>query len=260
MALVATLQMVSVCGHAQRLRVAQGRQGVGGLAALGDGDHQRLRVGHRFAVAVFTGHLDLRRDLRDRLQPVLGGAAAVVAGAAGQDQHLVDGLEHPVRAVAEQLGHDALHAFERVGDGARLLEDFLLHVVPVGAQLGRAAVGLHRLHRPLHRPVGLVDDPVAAQLQVHHVAFLQIDDLVGHAGQRHRVAGQEVLAMPAAHAQDQRRAGPRAHHAVRLVLVEHGNGVGALQLLDRRLDRVEQVAVVQAVDQVRRSPRCRSGW
>ena len=45
--------------------------------------------------------------------------------------------------VAEQLGHDALHAFQRVRDGARLLEDFLLHVVAVGAQLGRAAVRLH---------------------------------------------------------------------------------------------------------------------
>jgi hypothetical protein len=39
----------------------------------------------------------------------------------------------------------------------------------------------------------LVDDPVLAQLQVHHVAFFQVDDLVGHAGQGHGVAGQEVL-------------------------------------------------------------------
>ncbi len=52
MALVATLQMVSVWGHAQALRVAQGGQGVGGFTRLADGDHQGLGVGHAGAVAV----------------------------------------------------------------------------------------------------------------------------------------------------------------------------------------------------------------
>jgi hypothetical protein len=44
MALVATLQMVSVC-HAQAARVLERGQGVGGFAALADGDDQGLRVG-----------------------------------------------------------------------------------------------------------------------------------------------------------------------------------------------------------------------
>jgi hypothetical protein len=57
--------------------------------------------------------------------------------------------------------------------------------------------------------------------------------------------------LPAAHAQHQRRAGARAHHAVRLVAAEHGDGVGALAGgRHGRLHGVEQVAVVQAVDQV----------
>ena len=60
-------------------------------------------------------------------------------------------LKTLVRAVAEQLGRDAGHAFERVGDGARLLEDLLLHVVAVRAQLGRAAVRVHGAHLALHR-------------------------------------------------------------------------------------------------------------
>ena len=73
-------------------------------------------------------------NARDVFQPVLGGAAAVVAGAAGQDEDVVDFLEHAPRGGAglavqacavKQLGHDAFHAFERVGNGARLLEDFL---------------------------------------------------------------------------------------------------------------------------------------
>jgi hypothetical protein len=98
--------------------------------------------------------------------------------------------------------------------------------------------------------VRLVHDPVAAQLQVDHVAFFQIDDLVRDASQRHRVARQEVLATVLADAQDQRRSGPRADHALRLVLAEDGNGIGAVQLLHRALHRFEQVAVVKAVDQV----------
>jgi hypothetical protein len=98
-----------------------------------------------------------------------------------------------------------------------------------------------RAGRPAH-------DPVAAQLQVDQVALFQVDDLVGHAGQGHGVAGQKVLAL--AHAQDQRRAGARAHHAVRLVLVHHGNGVGAVQLGGGGAHGLEQVAVVQAVHQV----------
>ncbi|MCY1377228.1 hypothetical protein D9M69_647870 [compost metagenome] len=107
----------------------------------------------------------------------------------------------------EQLGHDALDAFERVADGARLLEDFLLHVVAVGAELGCAAVRVHGFHRALGGvktaalPVG---HPVAAELQVDQIALFEVDDLVGHAGQGHGVAGQEVLLPALAHTEDQR--------------------------------------------------------
>jgi hypothetical protein len=97
--------------------------------------------------------------------------------------------------------------------------------------------------------VRLVHQPVLAQLQVHHVALFQVDDLVGHAGQGHGVAGQEVFLPVFAHAQDQRRTGARADHPVRLVLAEHRNRIGAVQL-HGGLDGLEQVAVVQAVDQV----------
>jgi hypothetical protein len=242
--------------HAQAACMLQGGQRVGRLAALRDGDDQRARVGHAVAVAVFAGDLHAGGDAGDALQPVLGRHAAVQAGAAGQDQHAVDGLEDAVCAVAEQLGADAGHAFQRVGQRTGLLEDFLLHVVAVGAQLGRAAVGVHGAHDPLHRVVAAAGvgaaDPGLAQLQVYHVAFFQVDDLVGHAGQRHRVAGQEVLARGgAAHAQHQGRALACAHHALGFVAAEHGNGVGAAQAGQGALHGVQQVAVVQAVHEVR---------
>ena len=97
-----------------------------------------------------------------------------------------------------------------------------------------------------------MDDPVLAELDVGDVAFLQVDDLVGDAGERHRVGGEEGLARAGvdADAEDQRRALARADHAVRLVAAEHGDGEGAAQPRHGALHRLEQVAVVVAVDQV----------
>ena len=145
--------------HTQALRVAQRGQGVGSFARLGDGDHQRARVGHRVAVAVLAGHFHLGRDLGDALQPIFGGAAAVIAGAAGEDQHRINALEHARRAglaAVKQLRRNALHALQRVGDGTRLLKNLFLHVVPVGAQLGGATVRQHGFDRALRRREGFV--------------------------------------------------------------------------------------------------------
>ena len=41
-------------------------------------------------------------------------------------------------AVAKELGADSGHAFKGVANGARLLENFLLHEVAIGAKLGSA--------------------------------------------------------------------------------------------------------------------------
>ena len=153
---------------------------------------------------------------------------------------------------AEQIGHHGLHAFQRVAHGARLLEDFLLHVVAVGAELGRAAVRVHGAHRALHALEAVVGraraDPPAAQLQIDQVVLFQVDDLVGHAGQGHGVGGEEGLVL--AHAQHQRGAGARTDDAVRLVAAEHGQRIGAVQAGQGLLHGFEQVAVVQRIDQV----------
>ena len=96
---------------------------------------------------------------------------------------------------------------------------------------------------------GLVDDPPRGQLQIDHVAVFQVDDLVGRAGQGQRVGGQEVLVLAQPDHQRRTLAGP--DHAVRLVAAEHGDGVGALQAAHGLLHRLEQIARVQMVDQVR---------
>jgi len=48
----------------------------------------------------------------------------------------------------------------------------------------------------------------------------------------------------------QRRAGARTDNAMRLVAAEHGDRIGAAQFAHGTLHGVEQVALVQAVDEV----------
>ncbi len=174
----------------------------------------------------------------------LAVAAAVVAGAAGQDQDVVDLLEHAPRGCAgspctcavEQLGHDAFHAFERVGNGARLLEDFLLHVVAIRAQLGRAAVRRHGAHGALgrrqrlargRRPGPRSSSGPAAGPPGH--------PLPGTRSDRSRPPGPwrrwpgSARSRLVAHAQDERRAMRAPTTRCGFVLVDDGNGVGAGQ-------------------------------
>ena len=243
--------------HAQALGMAQGCQCVGCLAGLADGDHQRLGIGHTGAVAVFAGHFHIAGDTCNRLQPVLGSAAAVVAGAASQDQNTVDVLEHAPGSgticAIKQLRSHIDHAFQRVPNSSGLLKDFLLHVVAVGAKLHGTAVCMHGLDGALlgqHGMAVAACNPVAAGLQIHQITLFQIHDLVGDAGHGHGVRGQEEFAVVTADAQHQRRACTATDHAVRFILVHHSNGVGTMQLGARCLDGFKQIAVIEAVYQV----------
>ena len=82
----------------------------------------------------------------------------------------------------EQLGHDADHAFKRVGNCARLLENFLLHVVAIGTELGGAAVRQHGFDFARDGLVQPVDDPVFAKLNIDQITLFEINDLIGDAG------------------------------------------------------------------------------
>ncbi len=235
-------------GVAELLGVFERGQGVGGFARLGNDDDQRARVGYRVAVAVFAGDLHLDGHAGDGLDPVLGGEPGVEAGAAGQNAHAADGGEHALGLRAEQCGGDGLDAVERVGDGARLLENFFLHEVAVRAKLHGGGVGGDGAYFAFDGLVGAVDDPHLAQLQVGHIAVFEEDELVGGAGQRQRVGGEEVFVLTQAN--DQRRTVARADDAVRLLAAEYRNRIRAVQLLGSGLHRLEQIAGVEVIDQV----------
>ena len=253
---------------AERLRVLERRERVGRLARLADDDDQRTRMRDAVAIAVLARDLDLRRNLRDRFEPVLRGQPGVVARAAGQDQHRVDRLERGFGASTVARGVEQPRAdrtvaivgdpFQRVGDRARLLEDLLLHVMAIRAELGRAARRIDDADLALDRPVVAIGDPPAAELDVDGIAVVEIDEVVGYARERHRVRCEEALTLNRAAAarirwratEHERRAVTGADDPMRLFAAEHRDRIRAVQSLDGCPRRIEQVAVVQRIDQV----------
>ena len=119
--------------------VADRLQGVGGLAGLADRDDQRGRGEDRVAVAELAGELDLDRDPAPVLDGVLRDHAGVEGRAGRDDDDLVDvaqvlvGQPHLVE-LQQPVG--AAAAEQRVGHGARLLEDLLAHEPVVAVLLG----------------------------------------------------------------------------------------------------------------------------
>ena len=165
-------------GLAERLGVAQRGQRVGGFTGLRDGDDQLARVGHRDAVAVFAGDLDIARHAGDGFEPVAGGVAGMAAGAAGEDQDGIDIGEQRRGVGTEDAGLDALAAadhFEGVGQCFRLLEDFLLHVVLVVAEFDGGGGELRDMHRPFDRRAVEAGDVDAASGQLGNIAVFQVD-------------------------------------------------------------------------------------
>ena len=233
-------------GHALALGVLQRGQRVGGLARLRDGDDQRVFLRNRVAVAVFAGDLHVGRDAGDRFEPVFGDEAGVVAGAAGQDQDAADAPEDGFGFGAEQAclqRAGVLDHFQRVADGTGLLEDFLLHVVVVGAQLDGIGRQLALDHRTLDGLAGLVTDLVAPGRQGDEITFFEIHDVPGDLQQGRGVGGQEVLALAgalAADAQQQRRATAGADDGAGFPAADDGQRVGTMQAGDGRRHGIGQ--------------------
>ena len=81
-----------------------------------------------------------------------------------------------------------------------------------------------------------------------HIAFGQVHHLIGHAHQRHGIAGQKQFTLP--DAQHQGRTGSCAHDAVGFVAGHDRNGKSTMQLLDRLHHRTKQIARIKRVNQM----------
>jgi hypothetical protein len=176
-------------------------QRVGGFAGLRNGHDQRLGIRHRDAVAVFAGDLDAAGHAGELLDPVARDRP-VVAGAAGEDQHRLGAGEHLRRATPNRLGLSGMRAadhLQRVGQRLRLLEDFLLHVVRVVAQLdgvGRERAFVHRaVGRHGRRTVG-ADYSHAVAPQFGDVAVFEVDHAPRHLQQGRGIGSGIVPSSP----------------------------------------------------------------
>ena len=69
---------------------AQAGQRVGRFAGLRDGEHQRVLLNRRIAVAELAGVFDLGRDMRELLEQIFADQCGMPAGAAGGDDDVID--------------------------------------------------------------------------------------------------------------------------------------------------------------------------
>lgn len=248
-----------------RVAIPQGRSELdrvvdidGGLLLSGETLYVATYQGRVAALDLQSGRVNWQRDASSYAGVAQGFGSVYVSLASGTvesvDERSTTALWSNDSLARRQLSApEVFSSYVAVGDFEGYLH--LLSQVD-GRFVGRERIdseGLHGFDRALlgqQHMAGFIGQPVAARLQIDQIALFQVHDLIGHPGNGHGVAGQEKFIFIAPHAQHQGRASTRPHHAVRLVLVQHGNGVGPAQFGAGGFDGLEQVAVVQAIDQV----------
>ena len=194
------------------LRLAQGSQGVRGLAGLGNGQDNGVAVDGRIAITKLAGIFHFHRDAGKLLEKIFANESRVVAGAAGGEDEALGPAE--LLAVEIQaaevragvlIGQPPAHGiFERLG----LLVNLFEHVMFELALVGIACVPVDLLHAGFDAAVLTVQDVPGIAGQHAHLLILEIDYALGVPDQGHGVAGQKVLAC--ANAEHQRATLPRA--------------------------------------------------
>ena len=133
------------------------RHGVGGLARLPDGDHQRARADQRVAVAELRCALGLGRDAGQPLDVMAAHLRRVKAGAAADEHHPLQCADGGGRQRETGQFHTPFGEIGTVsqcgGHGLRLVHNFLEHEVAVAA--------LVHQHVVAGDPARLLDDGVA---------------------------------------------------------------------------------------------------
>ena len=142
------------------------------------------------------------------------------------------GLQQP--AIGHALG-------QRVGDGARLLVDFLEHEVAVLAFLGRIGRQLALAHGTLGGVAVLVQHLDRGAVNVGDVAFFEEHETARHGQQRCDVGGDEIFADAETH--DHRAAFARQDDALRLFFANYRQRVRAFELGHRGPHGLEQIFV-----------------
>ena len=239
-------------GGPAALRQFDGGHGVGGLSALADRQHDIIFADDGIPVAELARVFDFHGDPCDVLEEVFCHQACVPAGAARHD-HDAFGVDELLLIVL----HPAQHHFapgkvqapaHAVADAARLLEDLLEHEMVIAPFLQCLQVHLQFLDEggPVLVPdvadlqaVLAVHDGDLTILQVHHVARM-LHDGTG-------IRGHEVFTvLPDAH--DQGAAFPRRHQRVRVLAVQHHDGVSTHHAVQGKSHRFREITLLRALD------------
>ena len=172
------------------------------------------------------------------------GSAAAHNVNAGQPLQIFVG-----QATLAQIGQTVLDTGADGGlQGRLLLMDFLKHEMGVTALFRglHLPLGLHP--GPLHRLAQPVKQANAVRLQLHHIPLFQGNVGAGMAQQRGDVAGQEILALTAAH--DKRAVLPGTVDYARPILEQDCQTVAAPYLGQSAAHSVQRVPLVVVVHQL----------
>ncbi len=184
---------------ASLLGLPDGGQGVCGLAGLADGDGQGVLGEDGVAVPELAGELGLDGDPGDLFDEVFADLGGEVAGAAGDEDDLVQGGDGV--GVEAELGEvdfaavDADPAAEGVDDAGGLLVDLLEHEVLVALLLGGDGVPTDALDGAVDGAVVGVEDGDLVGPKQGGVAVFEEDEVPGVAQDGGDVAGGKRAAV-----------------------------------------------------------------
>ena len=229
-----------------------GCDGVGRLAGLGDGDHERPLVDRRRRVAELRPDVRAGRNAGPVLQRSRADERRVVGGPAG-DQ--LDAIDRPERLVEpfELLQPDVVGACHPPGDRLPerrwLFVDLLEHEMFVAALLGGLRRPVDRGDLTLERLAVHIRDRDAVRADIGNVPLVQEDDAVRVRQDRGDVTRQERLAV--GDTDDERHVLPGADQPVRLAAMHDDERIGTLELAESGPCGIPEVALVALLDEMR---------
>ena len=206
-------------------------------------------VDNGVAVTEFAAQVHLDRDAGQFLDHELAHQASVSGGAAGHDDHLVDGPDVLGGERNVRQNHAALvrryPAAEGVDDRAGLFEDFLLHEMLIPGLLGHDRVPEHLVHGFLDRRAFQRGEGDFFPGEDGDFAVVHVGDFPGMLQDGRHVRGDEGFALAVTH--DERAFLARGDQHVRPLAVQDAQRVRAVHPLEGPPDRVFEAVAALAV-------------
>ena len=126
---------------------------------------------------------------------------------------------------------DGKQGFERVGNRTRLLVDFFLHVVAIGAQFCFVGGQIRRVDAAFNFLAFTVHNVDAFAAELGDVALFEIHHTTGDREDRGNIGGYKVfMFIGVPHANEQWTTDTRADHHVRRTDGDDTNRVGTMQI------------------------------